>query len=112
MKKTYFLNVTEICTIANDWSNLVDQLEIKITEKRQKEQNEKNKQQRQQEFLQANAVRIVRSLTVPAFFYETDREMNGKYGWFTCYGKSYNMREYVTGWKFETKEQYNEFFKL
>jgi hypothetical protein len=38
--------------------------------------------------------------------------MNGKYGWFSSYEKSYNMTEYYSGWKFETEEKFNEFNKI
>lgn len=38
--------------------------------------------------------------------------MNGKFGWFSSYGKSYNMPEYYTGWEFESQEKYQEFFNL
>jgi len=38
--------------------------------------------------------------------------MNGKHGWFSSYGKSYNLPEYYSGWEFENFEKYNEFIKL
>lgn len=38
--------------------------------------------------------------------------MDGKYGWFSSYGKSYNMPEYYTGWSFEKPEKLQEFYKL
>lgn len=75
-------------------------------------ENEKTKQQRELEFLQKNATKVVRVSTRPEFFYETDKEMNGKYGWFSSYGKSYNIPEFYTGWVFETAEKRQEFFNL
>jgi hypothetical protein len=112
MKKTYFLNSAEIVEIATNWQNLVEKLEISKTEKRNAAEEKKNLEVRKLEFLQANAKKIERTTIVPAFFYETGREMNGKYGWFSSYGKSYNMTEYFTGWAFESLEKYNEFKNL
>lgn len=112
MKKTYFLNSSEIVEIATNWQNLVEKLEISKTEKRIASENQKNKEQIKQDFLKQNATRISRTTKTPELFYETDREMNGKYGWFSSYGKSYNMTEYYSGWAFESIEKYNEFQNL
>lgn len=112
MKKTYFLNATEIVEIATNWQNLVEKLEISKNDKRITEENKKNREQIRYEFLKANAKRITRVTKTPELFYETDREMNGKYGWFSSYGKSYNMTEYYSGWAFENIEKYNEFQNL
>lgn len=112
MKKTYFLNSVEIVDIATNWQSYCEKLEISKNEKRIAEENKKNKEQRQQEFLQANATKVVRVSTRPQYFYEIDREMNGKYGWFSSYGKSYNLSEYLTGWSFESEEKYNQFLNL
>lgn len=112
MKKTYFLNSAEIVEIATNWQNLVEKLEISKTEKRNAAEEKKNLEVRKLEFLQANAKKIERTTKTPELFYETGREMNGKYGWFSSYGKSYNMTEYFTGWAFESLEKYNEFKNL
>jgi hypothetical protein len=112
MKKTYFVNAVEIVHLALNWQRIVEQFEISNNEKRIVAENQKNKEQLQQEFLEKNATRIVRTANMPQFFYEVDREMNGKYGWFSSYGKSYKLTEYYTGWSFDSIEKYNEFMNL
>jgi len=114
MKKTYFLNSTEIIMLAANWNSLIEKLEISKTERRIAAENQENREQIKHDFLKTNAVRVDRVLysNIPANFYETDREMNGKYGWFSSYGKTYNMTEYYSGWKFETSEKMNEFHTL
>ncbi len=54
----------------------------------------------------------VRVASKGIFFYETNKEMDGKFGWFCSYGKSYNMTEYYTGWEFESEKKYHEFFNI
>lgn len=112
MKKTYFINSMEIVHLAKNWQNLTEQFEISLNEKRIAAETQKNKEQLQQEFLKENAKKVVRVTNIPEFFYEINREMNGKYGWFSSYGKSYNLPEYYTGWSFESQEKYNEFLNL
>lgn len=112
MKKTYFLNSKEIVHVAENWISIVEKLTISKTEKRNAEEAKKNREQIKLDFLNANAEKIVRVTEKPSFFYETDKEMNGKFGWFSSYGKSYNMTEYYTGWAFKTEEKYKEFFNL
>ncbi len=112
MKKTYFLNAKEIIKVASEWSSFVERLEISKQEKRIALDDERSKGQKKQEYLQVNAKKVVRVSSCPANFYEVDREMNGKYGWFSSYGKSYNMPEYYTGWLFESEEKYRDFLKL
>lgn len=112
MKKTYFLNATEIVDIATNWDSYCEKLEISKNEKRLTEEKQRNLEERKQEFLQANAKRVERVSEMPKFFYETDREMNGKYGWFSSYGKSYNLPEYYTGWEFDSLKKLEEFYNL
>ncbi len=112
MKKTYFLNASEIVYVAKNWQSLVNKLSISKNNERLRQETEKTRDQIRLEFLKQNAVLVTRSSERYKFFYETEREMNGKYGWFSSYGKSYNMLEYVTGWVFTNEENYNEFKKL
>lgn len=110
MKKTYFLNSKEIVDIATNWKSYQEKLEISKAEKRKQEAERKSKEQLKQEFLNVNAKKVIRVSEVPIhLFYETDREMNGKYGWFSSYGKHYNLPEYYTGWVFDSEEKLNEF---
>ena len=114
MKKTYFLNASEICDLSTNWSDYVSKLELHKNQKRINEESKRNLESRKQEYLKANAVYISRSLRValPEYFYEVDREMNGKYGWFSSYGKSYNLTEYYSGWGFKDEVTYNEFLNI
>ncbi|MDR2205833.1 MAG: hypothetical protein LBE36_06735 [Flavobacteriaceae bacterium] len=112
MKKTYFLNSVEIVEIAQNWQSYVDKLAISKENKRRADDERKSREQVKQEFLKENATKIVRVSSRPALFYETNKEMSGKFGWFSSYGKSYNLPEYYTGWQFESEEKYNEFNKL
>lgn len=112
MKKTYFLNANEIVKLATNWNTLIEQLEISKAEKRNAEELKKNKEAIKQSFLESNAKKVVRCTTRPELFFETNREMNGKFGWFCSYGKSYNMTEYYTGWEFDSEEKYNKFINL
>lgn len=112
MKKTYFLNSNEIVKIAEEWDSTVEKLELSKAEKRKSEEQKKNREQLKLEFLNENAEKVVRVETKPLFFHETDKEMNGKFGWFSSYGKSYNMKEYYTGWKFKSEEKHHEFYNL
>lgn len=111
MKKTYFLNASEIYDVAKNWNNFVEKLELsKITAKNIAEQK-RNIEIRKLEFLQINAEKLERITEIPLFFFKTGQEMNGKYGWFDSTHKDYKMTEYFSGWKFESEEKYNEFLK-
>jgi len=109
MKKTYFLNASEINKLATNWNLFVEKLD---SLKKQKEEefklNEILKQKRI-EFLKANAKRVERTLTKPEYFFLTETEMNGKYGWFDSSKHSYNLPEYYSGWEFDSLEKLTEF---
>ena len=87
MKKTYFLNSKEIVHVAENWASIVEKLTIPKTEKRNAEEAKKNREQIKLEFLNENAEKVIRVSERPSFFYETDKEMQGKFGWFSSYGK-------------------------
>lgn len=115
MKKTYFLNSAEICDAATNWNNYVEKLTLSKIAAKTAAEDKNNFEKRKLEFLQANATKVNRSTSHGAFtanFYMTEREMNGKYGWFDSTYKSYNMTEYFSGWQFETEEKYQEFMAL
>ena len=112
MKKTYFLNALEIVEVAVNFQSYINKIEISKEAKRVEIENAKNRDKIKEGFLMANATKVVRIENKPKFFYEIDREMNGKFGWFSSYGKSYNMTEYFTGWVFETEEMYSKFLDL
>lgn len=112
MKKTYFLNAKEIVDLATNWQSYCEKYEISIETKRTAAQVEKDLEIKKEQFLNENAKKIVRASTRPIFFYETNKEMDGKFGWFSSYYKSYNLPEYYTGWEFSSEEKYQEFLSI
>ena len=100
--------------MAENWQSYCEKYEISLQVARQKAEDKKTLEQRKEAFLNANAVKKVRVRYEDRglWFYETNKEMDGKYGWFSSYGKSYNMTEYYTGWDLQTEENYREFFKI
>lgn len=112
MKKTYFLNATEICDVASNWDAFSEKLNLSKTAAKESAEIKKGLEERKLDFLKANAKRIDRVANRPMFFYKTAQEMNGKYGWFDSTFKSYNMTEYFSGWEFESEEKYHEFLNI
>lgn len=115
MKKTYFLNSSEICDAATNWNNYLEKLNLSKVAAKNAAEEKNNFEKRKLEFLQANATKVNRSASHGALttnFYMTEREMNGKYGWFDSTYKTYNLTEYFSGWQFESKEKYQEFLNL
>jgi len=112
MKKTYFLNSSEIVDVATNWNDYTEKLNLSKISAKNAADEKKNLEVRKLNYLQVNAKKVERATTIPSFFYKTAQEMNGKYGWFDSSYKSYNMTEYFTGWAFETEEKYNEFLKI
>ena len=112
MKKTYFLNCVEVVKLAKNWDVLKLKFEISQQEKREEHLKASKRQEKKQKFLKKWAEYKERLEIEPKNFYETNKEMNGKYGWFCSYGKDYNMPEYVSGWRFRSKKKYQEFLNL
>jgi len=114
MKKTYFLNAKEICDCATNWEVYTQKLALSKVAAREAADLKKSFENRKLEFLKANSELIFRveAADRPTFFYETDKEMNGKYGWFSSYGKSYKMIEYFTGYEFKTEELRVQFLSI
>lgn len=112
MKKTYFLNAKEIVDIATNWISYLEKYEIHLSDLRKSEDRKKSIEEVKEAFLLSNATKKVRVQSRGMFFYETNREMDGKFGWFCSYGKSYNMTEYYTGWEFADEKTYNTFLEI
>ena len=112
MKKTYFLNSKQILDLASNWKIYIEKYEKNNLDKKNDLILEQKKQEKRKIFLEKFATKRVRINFQPPFFYETDREMNGKYGWFTSYHQSYNLPEYYTGYEFKSKKDYDKFLKL
>lgn len=100
MRRVYFLNAEQICDLALNWERYRENLEKK-----------QNKEVEKENFLKKYAVFVERVEQEPKYFYETKREMYGKYGWFRCENKFYNLPIYYTGYKFRSKKKYVEFCK-
>lgn len=112
MKKTYFLNASEICDISKNWDSYLEKLQISKVAEKNAADEKRSLEARQQEFLKANAKRFERVKTTPDHSFITSQEMNGKYGWFDSTYKSYNLPEYFSGWAFETAEKRAEYFNI
>jgi hypothetical protein len=112
MKKTYFLNSAEIAEIAENFEDFKLKLELKQEADKRDLEQKNNRAQRQLEFLKENATQVTRVETKPNYFHETNQEMQGKFGWFCSYAKTYNLPVYFTGWEFNTKEMLNEFNEI
>lgn len=112
MKKTYFLNATEIVDVAKNWQSYVDKLELSKAAAKQAMEDKSTLEARKLVFLQKYAKKLERVENKPIFFYQTAQEMNGKYGWFDSTYKSYNMTEYYSGWEFESEERFHEFIAI
>lgn len=104
MKKTYFLNSDQIKNLAENWNVYLEKINIKKEKLKILVQEKNNIEKLRQEFLNVHGKLVTRVEKRSLYFYETDREMNGKFGWFSSYGKSYNMTEYFTGYEFESQE--------
>jgi hypothetical protein len=112
MKKTYFLNASEICKIAQKWNDYVEKLQLSKSAAKSASEQKKTLEERKLAFLQANAKKVERTTSRPTNFHQTAQEMNGKYGWFDSTYKSYNMTEYYSGWQFESEAKYQEFINI
>jgi hypothetical protein len=109
MKKTYFLDdyITkeEVLSFYKKCSKMNTAALLAETQR-------KTLEERQNQFLRQHATRFARVLNKPDHCIITGQEMEGKYGWFDSTYKSYNLPEYFSGWKFETEEKRNEYFKI
>jgi len=112
MNKTYFLNSKQIVDIATNFDNYKRNYELFELQKEKKEDYRKQLENRKLEFLKSNAIYRERIINKPSYFYETKREMKGKFGWFDCLDKHYNLPIHYSGYEFENEEILNEFFNL
>ncbi|GHT02078.1 hypothetical protein AGMMS49525_04860 [Bacteroidia bacterium] len=114
MKKTYFLNAAQIVDFCRKFDTISANYEAHVANLKREFEEKKTLEQRRTEFLKENGEKKVRvgSNNRGEWFIELDREMNGKYGWFSSYGKSYNMTEYYTGYSFKSEEIYKKYLEL
>jgi len=112
MKKTYFLNAEQIVNLANNWEQHSALYNKNIKEEKIIAEAKKLIEFKRQEFLNFYATKVIRDEPKSfALFYETNKEMQGKYGWFD-YDSKYKLDVYYTGWQFASEEKFNEFFKI
>jgi hypothetical protein len=114
MKKTYFLNATEIVDLATNWAAYCEKYTLHLAAKSDLEAQKRSLEARKLEFLTSNAQKLTRvsNSQTGVFFVKTAQEIEGKYGWFDSTYKSYNLPEYFSGWKFESEEKYHEFLNI
>lgn len=112
MKKTYFIKSSQIVDVAENFNKYLEQIQI-----REKKTNEDyllavEKLEMQKQFLMIHAFFVSRTKNKPLFFYETQKEYNGKYGWFNAENKNYNLPIYYSGYEFDDEFKYLEFINL
>lgn len=112
MKKTYFLNAAQIRDIAKNWDAYAEKLSLSKAAARKAAEEKMSLEAKKLEFLQTHAKRVVRTRIKPMYFYITEREMKGKYGWFDSSDKYYNLPEYLSGWEFDSEDKYQEFLSI
>lgn len=114
MKKTYFLNASEICDVAKNWNLYAKELNTSKEVEKLAIENKNNLEQRKHNFLIANAKRFERLPTTPKgrYYILTAQEMKGKHGWFDSTYKSYKLPEFFSGWEFESEEKYGEYLNI
>jgi len=109
MKKTYFLNATEICDCAQNWVDYIDKYNLSNQTSKNEAEKKRYIEAVKLQFLQNNAKKVERVEVKPNYFYQTAQEMNGKYGWFDSTYKSYQLPEYYSGWEFASQELLDKF---
>jgi len=114
MKKTYFLNATQIVEFAENFEKIKAEFEADRMKKIDYATAQRALEARRREYLNDNATKVVRvpRTQLAGSLYITIRcEMSGKYGWFEAQSR-YNLTEYITAWVFDTEEKYREYFKI
>ncbi|MAM28693.1 MAG: hypothetical protein CMC13_06685 [Flavobacteriaceae bacterium] len=96
MKKTFFLDCLQICTLAKEWKILVSNYEEEC------EKHDKLVKKRKK--ILTRAEHFCRVTNLPKNSYVISTEMKGKYGWFECEGSRYNLQKYYSGYSFKTKK--------
>jgi len=111
MKKTYFLNSAQIIDLAKNWQDYSLKLETQKSQENKEAEFQVKKDKVIENFLSIFAYRIEREENIPLYFYQTNCEMDGKYGWFAA-NSLYNMTEYYSGWGFYNEAAFDNFDKI
>ena len=112
MKKTYFMNSDEISKLATNWHEFLGNYDKFSIEKKKRLKIESEKIKLKNKFLKENATYKEKLLERPKFFHELAVYQKGKYGWFDCSEKSYNLPKYYSGYQFHSEELFNEFLNM
>lgn len=113
MKKTYFLNANQIIDLATNWENYV----LGINEKKQlliiAEKAKKAIELKRNKFIEKNATKFERITitSLPKNTYITEKEMNGKFGWFEATTR-YNMTIYYSGFVFKNEKALEKYLQI
>ena len=100
MRKTYFLNASEIVDIATNY----DKYKQMITDK-------EDKAKQAERLLDEKGIYMERVINISAYFVVTKKEMLGKYGWFLANPK-YNSTIYYSGYDLQNEDTYNRYKEL
>ena len=112
MGRTYFLNSLEIVDLAENWERQKNKLDISKEEERKEKKIVAQIRNMKEQFLSENAIEVVRVAEPPELFFEINREMKGKFGWFCSYEKKYKLPEYYTGWVFDDVEKMKKYYEI
>ncbi|MBK0383520.1 hypothetical protein I5M32_11185 [Pedobacter sp. SD-b] len=114
MKKTYFINASQMCELAENWAKIVEAFEASKIAEQKVNDEKKSLAERKKQFLKENATWVSRVSVSgkPLFFHEEFSEMNGKFGWFESNPYRYKLPIYYSGWAFESEEKRQEYFKI
>lgn len=104
MKKTYFLNSKQIVDLCTNFDSKLKSYQDYLID-------QKEKPARMAEFLAKHATFVKRVEVEPKHFICTEKEMNGKFGWFDSWSKSYNLTEYYSGYEFASEDLRWEFLQ-
>lgn len=110
MKKTYFVNSEQLVFLADNFTKIMSDFEQAKLSTKNKRDEASRKEAAKNEFLRNNAKEFYRKSSTPnhPYYITTDREMDGKYGWFPADSK-YNMTVYYSGWEFDSEETYQAY---
>ena len=100
MKKTYFLNASEIVDIAENYDKYKQMLKTK-----------EEKLNEAERLLEEKGIYMERVTNIPTYFIMTAKEMLGKYGWFPANPK-YNSTIYYSGYDLQDEDTYNRYMEL
>lgn len=109
MRKIFYVSADQMLDVVRNFEALLQKESEREAKKKNDQELEKSREARQREFAKTHGVFFSRVTTIPPNAVITEREMNGKYGWFNSQGKSYNLPEYFSGVAFASSELENQY---